>query len=47
MPEALDALYVADAYATGLEQGVKSMEYLEMSKTPYLGEQQHAVAGDA
>ena len=32
------ALFAADAYATGVEQGVKSMDWWEMSKATYLND---------
>jgi hypothetical protein len=33
-----NSFFVADSYLTGMEQGIKSMEQLEMSKAPYLGD---------
>jgi hypothetical protein len=42
-----NALFVADAYATGQEQGIRSMQYLEMSGGSFLGDSSSLTPGEA
>ena len=44
---AADALFVADSYATWLEDGVTSVQYLELSKNTFLGDTSSLTRGPA